>query len=237
MWYILSICARCLSPNLSIYLSIYLLTLFRRRTNQSSTPGERSRRRSEGDPERPEARIRDENDVFEVLAAPKECRNRPGAASSGLVQRSKAPSSVFGSVASMKVAPSRPLGALRGGLLGRSWSAPGVSRRSFGALLARFCCSEVASRAEKSKVRISLYLCSENATFDVPAASKVRRKSPPKAIRRARKRVERSGRVLPGGSIREGPSGGSIRSVGTGRTSRALGPIISESDVYPKGCD
>ena len=106
-----------------------------------------------------------------------------------------------------------------GGLLGRSWSAPGVSRRSFGALLARFCCSEVASRAEKSKVRISLYLCSENATFDVPAASKVRRKSPPKAIRRARKRVERSGRVLPGGSIREGPSGGSIRSVATGRKS------------------
>ena len=124
-----------------------------------------------------------------------------------------------------------------GGLLGRSWSASGVSRRPFGALLARFCCSEVASRAEKSKLRISLYLCNENDTFDVAAASKVRRKSPPKAIRRARKRVERSGRVLPGGSIREGPSGGSIRSVATGRNPRNPDQPISESDVYPKGFD
>ena len=43
--------------------------------------------------------------VFEVPVAPKASQNRPGVASRGLVERAEVASSVFGRVASRKVAP------------------------------------------------------------------------------------------------------------------------------------
>ena len=43
--------------------------------------------------------------VFEVPVAPKASPNRPGVASRGLVERAEVASSVFGRVASRKVAP------------------------------------------------------------------------------------------------------------------------------------
>ena len=45
--------------------------------------------------------------VFEVPVAPKASQNRPGVASRGLVERAEVASSVFGRVASRKVAPKR----------------------------------------------------------------------------------------------------------------------------------
>ena len=43
--------------------------------------------------------------VFEVPVAPEASQNRPGVASRGLVERAEVASSVFGRVASRKVAP------------------------------------------------------------------------------------------------------------------------------------
>ena len=43
--------------------------------------------------------------VFEVPVAPKASQNRPGVASRGLVEHAEVASSVFGRVASSKVAP------------------------------------------------------------------------------------------------------------------------------------
>ena len=45
--------------------------------------------------------------VFEVPVAPKASQNRPGVASMGLVEHAEVASSVFGRVASRKVAPKR----------------------------------------------------------------------------------------------------------------------------------
>ena len=45
--------------------------------------------------------------VFEVPVAPKASQNRPGVASRGLVERAEVALSVFGRVASRKVAPKR----------------------------------------------------------------------------------------------------------------------------------
>ena len=57
--------------------------------------------------------------VFEVPVAPKASQNRPGVASRGLVERAEVASSVFGRVASRKVAPKRRKPA---GLSGTQWN-------------------------------------------------------------------------------------------------------------------
>ncbi len=119
---------------------------------------------------------------FDGPAAPKARRNRPGVAPRGLVVGTKVALSVFGRVvskkvapkealwrvASTKVAPSRPLGALwmaSGAVLKRSWELPEAFWSALGELL------ELRGRVGSGL--ISLYLSSENASFEAVASRKV----------------------------------------------------------------
>ena len=63
--------------------------------------------------------------VFEVPVAPQASPNRPGVASRGLVERAEVASSVFGRVASRKVAPKLRKSA---DLSGNQWNPAEPSR-------------------------------------------------------------------------------------------------------------
>ena len=164
--------------------------------------------------------------TFEGPAAPKERRNRPGAASSGLVERSKAPSSVFGSVASMKVAPSRPLGALRGAFLG----ALGALLGSPGGLLGRSWRGFAAPRSRRERKSRKYGFRYTSAAKTLLSTSRRLRKYAENHLRRRFGEPESESND-PGGSCREvpsekvppeGPSGAS----GTGGT---RGPQVRSS--------
>ena len=111
---------------------------------------------------------------------------------SGLVQRSKAPSSVFGCVSSMKVAPSQPLGALPGAFLG----ALGALLGSPGGLLGRSWRGFAAPRSRRERK-------SRKYGFRYISAAKTLCSTSEGSIRR----------VHPGVFIREDPSGIPSRSL------------------------